>query len=246
MTLDTHSSGAPARPAGEPGGQARPGDPAAGGSPRWWRRPWIAPLMIIVVTFLVYQVSPYVPERTAPTPPHDGFPMYYPLLVVHMVAGTLAIVTACFQVWPWLRKRHPAFHRWSGRVYVVGALVGGVIGLILVRFAPPVGQIGVSMATILWIITTVIAYVAVRRGDFILHRRFMLYSFALVMNNIWGVLIVNVGMSLPFDIGFTYYLEAARWVGWVTNLILVQWWLYHTAKRPLDVGSAGRRGILNG
>ncbi|MEU8266675.1 DUF2306 domain-containing protein [Sphaerisporangium sp. NPDC049002] len=237
MTLDTHNAGAPALPAGEPEGRPRPPAAASPTRPTWWRRPWIIPLLLVVVAFLFYQVSPYVPERTAPTPPHDGFPMYYPLLVVHMVAGTLAIVTAVFQVWPWLRKRHPAFHRVAGRVYVVSAVVGGVVGLIIVRFAPQVGQIGVAMATILWIGTTVAAYVFARKRRYDLHRRFMLYSFALVMNNIWGVLIVNVGMSLALDIGFTYYLEAARWIGWTVNLMLVQWWLYHTAGRPLDVPS---------
>jgi uncharacterized membrane protein len=156
------------------------------------------------------------------------------------VCGTLAIVTACFQVWPRLRKRHPAVHRFSGRVYAVAAVAGGVIGLILVPFAPPVGQIGVAAVTTLWIATTVIGVVWARKGRYDLHRRFMLYSFALVMNNIWGVLIVNVLMRLPFEVGFTYMLEAARWIGWVVNLMLVQWWLYHTAGRPLDLGSSRR------
>ncbi|GII76217.1 hypothetical protein Sru01_11990 [Sphaerisporangium rufum] len=229
MTLDTRNAApaAPARPA-----------PGSGRAPRsWWRRPWIAPLMALVVAYLFYQISPYVPESKAPTPPHDGFPAYYPLLVVHMVAGTLAIISACFQVWPWLRRRHPAVHRASGRVYVAGALVGGTVGLIIVRFAPTVGQIGVAAATSLWIAFTVIAVVYARKGRYDLHRRFMLYSFAIIMNNIWGVLIVNVLMRMPFEVSFLHMLEAARWVGWVFNLMLVQWWLYHTE---------GRTGVLRG
>ncbi|MFC4586709.1 DUF2306 domain-containing protein [Sphaerisporangium corydalis] len=238
MTLDTHNAGAPPRPAGEPAGSPR--TPASQTSPRFWRRPWIIPLLLVVVAFLYYQINPYIPEKTAPLPPHDGFAMYYPLLVVHIVSGTLAILSACFQVWPAMRKRFPRFHRVSGRVYVIGAVVGGVAGLILVRFAPPIGQIGVTLSTTLWIATTVAAFVAARRRNWELHRRFMLYSFALVMNNLWGVFIVNVGMALKLDINFTYYLEAARWIGWVANLMLVQWWLYHTAGRPLDVPSRKR------
>ncbi|MFC4533305.1 DUF2306 domain-containing protein [Sphaerisporangium dianthi] len=234
MTLDTDKAGVPtglADPPARPQAQA----PASRPSKSWWRRPWIAPLLVIVVTYLVYQISPYVPESKAPTPPHDGFPAYYPLLVVHMVCGTVAIVTACFQVWPWLRKKHPAVHRVSGRLYALGAVVGGIIGLILVPFAPPVGQIGVAAATSLWIIFTVTAVVYARKRRFDLHRRFMLYSFAIIMNNIWGVLIVNVLMRLPFEVGFTYMLEAARWTGWVFNLILVQMWLYHTEGRKIGV-----------
>lgn len=202
---------------------------------RWWRRPWMIPLVLVVAGYLVYQVSPFagLDEGTAPTPPHQGFPAYYPLLMVHILCGILAMTTVCLQVWPWLRLHHPAVHRASGRVYVVAALIGGVIGLILVRFAPPVGQIGVSMATLTWMATTLTGYVQARRRKYVLHRRFMLYSFAVVMNNVWGVLIVYTGMHVSAKIDFNYLIEAARWVGWVGNLMLVQWWLYRTAGRPV-------------
>ena len=36
-------------------------------------------------------------------------------------------------------------------------------------------------------------------------------------------------------------LEAARWVGWVANLMLVQWWLYHTEGRHLGQPGTVRR-----
>jgi uncharacterized membrane protein YozB (DUF420 family) len=200
----------------------------------WWRRPWMIPLALVVAGYLVYQVSPFagLDERTAPTPPHDGFPAYYPILMVHILCGILAMVTVCLQVWPWLRAHHPAVHRGSGRVYVVAALIGGVTGLVLVRFAPPVGQIGVALATLTWLVTTLTGFVMARRRKYALHRRFMLYSFAVVMNNVWGVIIVYTGMHVSAEIDFNYLIEAARWVGWVGNLMLVQWWLYRTARRP--------------
>ncbi|WP_308193332.1 DUF2306 domain-containing protein [Nonomuraea sp. MG754425] len=205
--------------------------------PRWWRRPWIIPLALVVAGFLYYQVTPFARaganESLAPLPPHDGFPAYYPLLWGHIVFGTVSMVTVVLQVWPKLRINRPAVHRWSGRIYVVAALVTGVIGLILVRFATPVGQIGVTAATVLWLACTIAGYVLVRRGKYALHRRFMLYSFALVMNNVWGVVIVNVGLLNGAEI--LYLIEAARWVGWVGNLMLVQWWLYRTADRPLHL-----------
>src|SRR5690606_128977 len=211
--------------------------------PSWWRRPWIIPLALVVAGFLVFQLTPFaragLDESLAPIPPHDGFPMYYPLLWAHMIFGTAAMVTVVLQVWPAMRIRRPAVHRWSGRIYVVSALVSGVIGLVLVRFAPPVGQIGVVSATVLWIATTAAGYVLVRRGRYALHRRFMLYSFALVMNNVWGVIIVNVGLINQVDI--LYLIEAARWLGWVGNLMLVRGWLSHPAGRGLRLPSRARR-----
>ncbi|GIH75466.1 DUF2306 domain-containing protein [Planobispora longispora] len=226
MALDTRELTAPAGP------------PSA--RVQWWRRPWIAPLALIVVAYLIFQIRPYVPESTAPLPDHQGFPLYYPLLVVHMIGGTLAMLTVILQVWPRIRVHHPTVHRISGRVYVVSALVSAVIGLIIVRFAPPVGQIGVVCATLLWFAFTLTGFVWARRRDWERHRRFMLYSFAIVMNNVWGVLIVNTIFAFGIQIDFNYLLEGARWIGWVANLMIVQWWLYRTAGRPLGLPARRR------
>lgn len=217
---------------------APPSTPTSG--VRWWRRPWIIPLALIVVAYLIFQIRPFVPEETAPLPDHEGFPQYYSVLVVHMIGGTLAMLTVILQVWPLIRKRYPAIHRISGRVYVVSALVAGIAGLVIVRFAPIVGQIGVTCSTLVWMATTTAGFVMARKRRWELHRRFMLYSFAVVMNNVWGVLMVQTVLALEISIDFTYLLEAARWVGWVGNLMLVQWWLYRTAGRPLGVPARRR------
>ena len=81
----------------------------------------VVPLALLAVTFVGYAVPPYLsldPERARiqPIPPHAS---YYPLLVTHIFLGSLALLAACLQVWPWLRSAHPAIHRWSGRVYVI-------------------------------------------------------------------------------------------------------------------------------
>lgn len=216
-------------------------------APEWWRRPWIIPLVLVVVGYVIYQTKPFLAfdEKTAPMPPHDGFPAYYALLMLHITAGTVAMLSVCLQVWPWLRINYPQVHRVTGRIYVVAALVGGTMGLLMARFAPAVGRFGVSMATTLWIVTTVVAFVMIRRGNFVLHRRFMLYSFAIVMNNVWGVLIVNLVLRAKIPMDILALLEVARWFGWVVNLMLVQWWLYYTAGRPLLGGGAARLGTMS-
>lgn len=203
--------------------------------PRWYRRPWVIPLALVVLGFLVYQLSPFraLDEATAPLPPHEGYPLYWPSLLAHMAFGTIAMVTVVLQLWPWLRRNHPKVHRISGRFYIVSTLISGVLALSIVGFTPPLGQIGVSFATLTWMFTTTMAYIRVRQRRYAAHRRWMLYSFAVVMNNVWGVLIVRTGMSWPGGpIDFVYLVEAARWVGWVVNLMLVQAWLNHTQKRP--------------
>ncbi|CRK59424.1 membrane protein, putative [Alloactinosynnema sp. L-07] len=200
---------------------------------RFWQRPWILPLFVVSVSYIAVTALPYLDKATAPLMPHEGFQGYYPTLIAHIGFATVALLTAIFQVWPWLRRRHPAVHRWGGRLYVVTALTAGVLALVIVPYAPPVGQIGVTMATLLWMGFTAMGYIRIRQRRYAEHRRFMLYAFAMVMNNFWGSIIITVGMSLPVVVDPNYYLEAARWVGWVVNLMVVQWWIYRTVGRPV-------------
>ncbi len=37
----------------------------------------------------------------------------------HILLASVAIVTMCLNIWPWLRVRHPTGQRWSGRVWML-------------------------------------------------------------------------------------------------------------------------------
>ena len=215
------------------------GDPARSGTP-FWRRPWVGPLAVLVVLYLYTASAPFlgVPEDKAPLQPHDNFPLYYPVLIVHMIAGTIAMLAVVPQVWPWLRERHPKVHRTFGRVYLLGTAVAVATGLVVVWWAPKSGKTGALCLLLVWGATSAIGYHAARRRNFAKHRQFMLYSFAIAMNNIWAsfALIVLVALQIPIDP--VYQPEASRWIPWVGNLMLVQWWLYRTARQAGVAGTA--------
>jgi Predicted membrane protein (DUF2306) len=106
------------------------------------RRPWVAPLALLTVIFIGYAVPPYLTldparARIQPMPPDAS---YYPLLVIHIFLGSIALLAACLQVWPWVRRSHRAIHRWSGRVYVTAALIASVCVMIIA----PMGQFGAN------------------------------------------------------------------------------------------------------
>jgi uncharacterized membrane protein YozB (DUF420 family) len=199
----------------------------------FWRRPPILPLFAIVVFYLYIQATPFlgVPEADAPIPPHAGFPLYYPFLIAHMCGGTLAMLTMCAQVWPWLRVNHPKAHRVTGRLYLAGAYVAGFAALVVVWFAPNSGKVGALCMAVFWLGVSTAAWVSARRRNYVAHRRFMLYSFAIASNNIWAAstFLVLTKLGVPFNPGL--FAEGARWIPWVGNLMLVQWWLYRTARR---------------
>ena len=121
-------------------------------------------------------------------PPHSS---YYPLLVTLIFLGSVALLAACLQVWPWLRRSHPKGHRTSGRVYVAAALPASVCVLII---APMTlhganAQVANTMLAVLWFGTTLAGFRAIRKRRYADHRRWMLrsvaLSFSIVANRVW-------------------------------------------------------------
>lgn len=206
------------------------------------RRPretvWVVSLAVIVVLYLAVQVHPYFRMDPAHSRIELQFPLHYWLIVGHVVFGTVALVTLVLQAWPWLRRNHPSTHRWSGRLYVfVGAFPSSVFALAMFPVAFTAGSIGMAMSAVLWSATAFIGWRRAVQGRYAEHRRWMVYSFAIVWGAvIWGFAI-GWGWLLfsPWTVDFTYVSEAARWVGWIVNLIVAQWWLERTAERPVDV-----------
>ncbi|MGE3288940.1 MAG: DUF2306 domain-containing protein, partial [Pseudonocardia sp.] len=93
------------------------------GTARRWTWPWLS-LGLLTVAFLAFSVPPYLtfdPAQSRLPLPADVV-WFYPALVVHILFGTVALVTACVQLWPWLRAAHPGIHRWSGRAYAASAI----------------------------------------------------------------------------------------------------------------------------
>jgi len=214
--------------------------------PQWWQRPWIIPLVLVIGAFFAYNLHRFWgkwEESQAPIPPHQGFDAYYPLLLTHMSFGAIAMITATLQVWPAIRRNRPTVHRVSGWLYVIAALVSGIAALSILRFAPPVGRIGIGLATVVWMGTAVIGFVLARLRRYALHRAYMLVSFVTLLSIIWGVVFVEIGLRLPVTIDMVYIgylIEGSRWAGWVVNLLILQWWLYRTAGKPLDLPQHAR------
>ena len=240
-TTHTEATGAGASGADDPGrpepDRAASLDPTPGGRRPWWRRPWMLPLVLVAAAFLSITLPKYLTFDPARTPvrldPH--FRWHYPLLLGHVTFGTIALVTVCLQIWPWLRERHPAAHRRIGRVYVFGgALPTGILALSIMPFSQ--GPAGNAVAAILWLTTTVTGYRMARQGREAEHRRWMIYSFALTLQIVWGrvmfvvlPLIPGVSLAEPHTLGVIF--ETASWIGFLINLLAAQAWLEWTARK---------------
>ncbi|SFK13068.1 Predicted membrane protein [Amycolatopsis sacchari] len=194
--------------------------------------------MVVVVLFLGYSLPPYLgldPARARTVPP-DGVPYYYPLLVTHIFLGSLALLSGCLQLWPWLRGRSPMVHRWSGRVYVFACVPGGlaVLTFSAVTYWGPNQQAANTMLGVLWVATTIAGWRTARRRRFAEHREWMVRSFALcfsiILNRPWGMLVMAI-VHPADEAAVAQAVGVGAWLSWVVNLLAAEWWLQHTRHR---------------
>jgi uncharacterized membrane protein YozB (DUF420 family) len=222
----------------------------------WWRRPWIVPLAFVAVVFVAFSLPPYLtldPSRSrVPAPPE--FPLHYPLLVLHVICGSIALGCVVFQIWPWFRDNHWTAHRRIGRTYVLAVLPGGLAGLVLAATTPfgPVIKVSSVMMALLWLSITLTGFVMARRGRFVQHRRWMIRSFALtcsiILNRFVGAavfLVLQPQLDTTFAGNETWFVQITAgitgWSSWVVALLLAEWWLErrpYPAERDLAVRSA--------
>jgi hypothetical protein len=206
----------------------------------WWRRPWVAPLAVVALMFVAFSLPPYLtldPARSR-VPQPDGFDLHYPLLVAHVVFGSIALLTCWLQVWPWFRRRHRTAHRRVGRLYVFGGVLpAGVLGLVIGATSPfgPVVRVSNVMLAGLWLAVTITGYRMTRQRRYVEHRRWMIRSFALtvsiITNRIWGVMWFLVLSPRLDGAALTETVAGlSAWLGWTVTLLVAEWWLERPAR----------------
>jgi uncharacterized membrane protein len=143
----------------------------------------------------------------------------------HLVGSLWALAIGPFQLNRRLRERALGRHRWLGRSYVAGVLVGGVGALALAPRAQTgsVAQVGFGVLGVLWLAFTGLAYFQIRRGDQAAHRRWMLRSYSLTLAAV--ALRMYLPGSVALGIAFETAYPAIAWLCWVPNLAVTELWL---------------------
>ena len=214
-------------------------DPSCPTRKRWWRRPWIAPFAVVAIAFIAVSLPPYLSGDPARSRVPANFPGHYPILVAHVLFGSVALLTACFQVWPWFRQAHRIAHRRIGAIYVFGGVLpAGLMALPMGVWSPfgPVARASNVLMCSLWLAFTLTGYRRARQRRFAEHRRWMIRSFTLtasiITNRVWGPL-VFLALAPSRDTAFAgndqlFQLTIAgitTWLGWVLPLLYAEWWL---------------------
>ena len=135
----------------------------------------------------------------------------------------MATILGPFQFLPKIiTNRYLNLHRWLGRTYLMGVLVGGFGGLYMafLAYGGLVGRLGFGILAIVWLLTGLMAYQKIRRKEIQIHRQWMVRNYALtfaaVTLRLWLILFQVVGVEF-----IDAYITVA-WLSWVPNLIIAE------------------------
>lgn len=190
----------------------------------------------------------------APSPPPD-FPIaeefdgrYYRspyLTLVHILTGMLFMVLGPIQFWPAVRNRWIGFHRWSGRIWMVAALAGGISALLFVWRLPVFGSfstsVGVVVGDVLFLASLAQGYRAIRRREIARHREWMIRAFALGLAISTFRVLIPLLMMPPLNATFPEAWDTVVWLAFTINAVTAEIWINVTRKRPLNVPTAGSK-----
>jgi hypothetical protein len=117
-----------------------------------------------------------------------GHPFDNAVLFSHLLFAAIVTTVGVLQLVPAIRRRWPRFHRWSGRVFVVGAAIGCIGGVIMTWTRHGVGDLTQHIAgtldAALILAFAALAWRDALRRRFDTHRRWALRMF-LAVNGGW-------------------------------------------------------------
>lgn len=141
-------------------------------------------------------------------------------LFLHIAGGTVALFAGPFQFWSGLRDRHRAIHRWTGRVYVTGVLLGGAAAFYLSFFSRPRSfAVALFALAVAWWVTVALAIVAVKQYWIEAHKAWMIRGYVVTFSFVTFRMLIE--MPLWSMVGDAR-LAVVLWVSWVAPLTLTE------------------------
>lgn len=141
----------------------------------------------------------------------------------HLLGGAIALAIGPFQLSSRFRKRHLSLHRLLGRIYVSMILIGGLGSLSLAISASGglPGKFGFGMMAVVWLISTSMAFISIRRRRIAEHQVWMIRSYAITLAAVTLRFYLPISIAAGYEFAAVYPVIA--WLCWVPNLIVAEW-----------------------
>jgi hypothetical protein len=144
-------------------------------------------------------------------------------VLVHFLGGSIALFCGLPQFSARLRGRYPAVHRWTGRLYLTGVIIGVASAWYMSFYSAFGWTMGVAtfVLGVAWVATTAMAYVAVRRHQFQAHREWMIRSYVVT----FAFVFFRLMYASPLFAATGTMLErvtALLWLSFVVPLLITE------------------------
>jgi hypothetical protein len=178
-------------------------------------------IVVLAVGFVIKYVLFYYRHYDA-----ASWESYWPRrgwLFLHTSGGTLALLTGPWQFWTGLRQRNLQIHRWTGRLFLLGVVMGaaGSIGLAVMAvggWAFEVGLMGLASA---WLVTTAMAYYSIRKGLVALHKEWMIRAYVVTFAFVFFRILSDYGPTSRLQPENDRSITIA-WSCWVVPLAVTE------------------------
>jgi uncharacterized membrane protein len=182
-----------------------------------------AGLVIVAVIGMVFVIHDALPYFRLTEAQLGRYRPHRPWLVVHITAGIMALLSGPVQLWLGLTDRNVRAHRRLGIVYLGSVGASSVAGYYLAfhttfGFAFGAGLAGLATA---WIVTTALAFAAIRRHLYEQHKEWMIRSYvvttAFVTFRLWFALLGVIGLGTRAERG-----TVMAWSCWAVPLLVTE------------------------
>jgi len=138
----------------------------------------------------------------------------------HITLGGLALLIGWIQFSKTFRQKNISKHRLIGKIYVYAVLISGICGIYIAQSATGgIGcRIGFSLSGIVWLITTVLSFLAIKSGEIKKHQRYMIYSYAVCFSAV--TLRIWLPILIPILGNFIDAYRIVAWLSWIPNLFV--------------------------
>ncbi|MCB1672471.1 MAG: DUF2306 domain-containing protein [Pseudomonadales bacterium] len=143
--------------------------------------------------------------------------------LAHFLGGAVVIIAGALQFNSGIRSRYATLHRWLGRLYVTGILIGGSAGFYMALHSSGgiVAHYGFALLAVCWLGTTAVAYLQIRRGNVQVHRAWMIRSYSLTLAAV--TLRIYIPLFLIAGFPFEEAYPVIAWLCWVPNILVAEW-----------------------
>lgn len=143
----------------------------------------------------------------------------------HLATAIAPLLLGPFQFWTWLRLNRTNVHRTMGKIYIVGSLLGGLTALYLGITIDLQGSIvPLIFLSAIWLFMTTCAWIAIKKGNIVAHRLFMIRSYGLALVFVFLRLVGDIPQDKLF-----YFIDSPElrdstleWVSWVIPLLTIE------------------------